>query len=626
MSTGAEAVPTGIQLSELDARDEQLVALVAERWPDRDHSFARRTEAVEVAVLRRLSGLAAGERAAWTARFEALAGERLALAGREVEGAAAARALASIERHHPATRAALRAATALFELAFEAGRPRQADVWLERAERHASLAGENAQSELARGLSRRRAALAPLLAAPPAEPPPWTRAREFVPAAGHPLELPQRHKPKAFARIEGQPGLAFLDRGRFAVQVTGTVWVLSPRAEDRIFEPWRLGFELGQPIATTVNHTGRDWPHLPLAAGDDLFLISGRADGAYSNLLQRVRTPRNIDLPVAVWSLGGGGLFGPDGQHEELAQVLEPGMWEFQPGPLLIEDLLLVQARQWVQVERDDRPEVATPGEARVWLLALEAGSGRVRWKRFLCRGSDCVEDFGPRFARAPLIRTPAEALAATDRGVFVGTNLGAGCMLDLADGRLLWSLRNRRRPAADAGWRTGTRSRPRLEERSGGPVLLWAPADSNELYALGPRLDFAAREELQPAPLVAFPPLPIDESELLVGGSPEQVLTLGRAGARRTLSAHSLVDGSRYDSIYLGREEEYLPGALVSPTRVLFVAEGGLYLLDRERELYLVAFHPLDVASDFASGGLWARDDELFLLAQGALLRFAIR
>ena len=645
-SPDGAAVPAGPQLSEAGAADMEFARRAAERWPDRDHSFAQRTEAVEVAVLRRLSGLESEERAAWSARFAGLALERLVAADplardRRQAGVEyrdrAAQAWAQVERLFPATPAAVRAALARFELDFEAGRPRQANAWLERAERHAALVGGEA---FAPAIARRRAALLPGLTAPPAPRPAWTRATSFEPVGQHRLTLPDRQKPAGMARIEGQPGLCFLADGRAAVQTTGTIWVLPSPVDDheldnRAFEPWRLADELGQPIPRFVDRTGKDWPFFPRSIGDDLVLVSGRADEEHSNFLQRIRAPRQGELPKVVWSLGGAGLFDDRGRHQELEELLTPGLWEFQPGPLVVEDLVLVQARQWPQVERDDRDEAAAPNEAQAWLLALEAGSGRLRWKRSLCRGRALVDDFGLLHLQPPrLIRTPGEALVATRSSVFVGTNLGAGSLLDLADGRLLWSLRNRRRDVTASGWRPGGRPEPRVFGSRGGPGdpgglregVLWAPADSDEAYALSATPDFAARGAPAPAPLVPYPPLAADGGEQLVGGGPEQVLVFARAGARKTLAAHDLTAGRRYDSIYLGREEDWLPGALVSEERVLFAADGGLYLLDRQRELYLSAFEPLDAGSDFAAGGLWANGDALYLLARGALFQFRLR
>jgi hypothetical protein len=634
-SVGA-AVSAGPLLSQASTTDAALSARAAERWPDRDHSFGWRTEAVEVAVLRRLSGLEASERAGWTIRFGEIANERLQAAARSADSATAAAIWARVERLFPATPAAVRAALRRFELDFESGRPRQASAWLERAERHARLAADRLTSS---SLARRREALEPWLTRRDAVPPPWSRATELGTVGDHRLVLPDLRKTPAAARIEGQPGLCFLDDGRLAIQTTGTVWLLPTPVSDheddnRIFEPWRLAEEQGQPIPRSVQNVGKGWPFFPLASGQDLFLISGRADGVdgyavvnHSNILQRTRWPLGSEVPTALWSLGDAGLIDETGRRLPLEQVLEAGLWEFQPGPALVEDLLLVQARQWLEVERDGRDEVAAPGEARTWLLALETETGRVRWKRFLGRGSELVDDFGLGLLhRSTQARTPAEALVAIRGSVFVATNLGAGFLLDLCDGRLVWSLRNKRRSASDPGWRTGGRGRARAFSGAAGEGVLWAPADSDELYALSAGLDFAARGELQPPPLVPYPPLAADGGEQLLGGDPRQVLVFARAGARSTLAAHDMTDGRRHDSIYLGSEESWLPGALVCGDRVLFATDGGLYLLDRERELYLTAFHPMRMSSNFAAGGLWARADELYLLARGALFQFQLR
>ena len=629
-SQPGDAVPVGIQLADKDALVESYVREIAKRWPDRDHSFARRTEAVEYALLRRLSGLDSETVARWSARFEPLAAEQL----RQIDGDARrtserrAIALADVERLFPATRSGATAALQLLELELEAGRWRAARGWLQRAERHVALSSGQAGSEADLALQRRAQALEVLAARKPRRAATWAQSTRFVPDFNHGLVLPGFSKPRALARIEGQAGLAFLDGDRVVVQTTGFVFVLSPDDKDRIFEPWKLGFELGQPISRMVDRTGKDWPMFPIAEGESLYLVCGRADGKSSNFVQKIRTPRDLDLPISIWNLGGNGLYNGDG-HLPLEDVLEAGMWEFQPGPLLIDDLLLVQARQWTWAERkgdreEDR-EVTTAGEARTWLLALDANTGRPRWKRFLGRGTDLVNDFGSRFGSRPLIRTPGAALQGTSSGVFIGTNLGAGFLVDLADGRLRSSFRNRRREPDEPGWKTGARPLSRVASEAGGELILWAAADSDELYPLSAELDFAPPTRPQPPRFVSYPPLAIDEGEWLLGGTARQVLILGRAGSRRTLSAHDLLTGRRYDSIYLSREEHWVPGALLSDEAVLSVSDGGLYLLDRQRELYLKAFQPLAMASDFAPGGLWARGKQLYLLAQGELYRFEI-
>ena len=95
---------------------------------------------------------------------------------------------------------------------------------------------------------------------------------------------------------------------------------------------------------------------------------------------------------------------------------------------------------------------------------------------------------------------------------------------------------------------------------------------------------------------------------------------------SRRTLSAHDPTSGRRLDSVYLGREERPLRGALIGAARALFATDHGLYLLDRERELYLLSTTPLGVAGLRGGGGLWAHGERVHLLAGGALWTFATR
>lgn len=651
-SRPGDNAPVGLSLREPDLVIDGNRELIDQRWPDRDRSFARRTESIENAILRRLCGLDSEVVARWSSRFEALGGAVLqALRTADLSRDRWVSSLADLERRFPATPSGMLAALQLAELELEAGRWHATRAWLERAEMHRVLSGmEKTQPGMERtqpgmestpsaspgnAIEIRVQRLRELSRAPLAKDEVWAGARRFEVGEFHPLVLPGFRKRRISARYEGQPGLAFFDDDeRVAVQTPGTLWILSESDEDRIFEPWRLGLELEQPIPSRVERPGKDWPMFPIADGEVLYLVSGRASAPDSNLLQKIQAPRELVPPIALWSLGGDGLHHSNGEHLELDEVLENGMWEFQPGPLLVDDLLLVQARQWIEIlpdvqengEADSNPMLASPGEANTWLLALDAESGRPRWKRFLGRGTDAVRDLRASFGRSSLIRTPGAALQATDRSVFVVTNLGAAFLLDVADGRLRWSFRNRRRRSEEPGWAGG--SRPRRLDHEGDcqqnefPVLLMASADSDELYALSSALDFAPRGASAPN-MVAFAPLQIGEGESLLGGRPDQVLILGRAGARRTLSAHDLENGARFDSIYFGREERYMRGALLNSSHVLLAAEGGFYLFDRNRELYLESFQPLAMESDFVAGGLWARGKTLYLLAQGALYRF---
>ena len=633
-SEPGDSVAVGIQLSAGDNNPSGFEESIRARWPDRDNSFQRRTEAIENAVLRRLCGLDPAERQVWSDHFRPLEEERAAplFVTRGLTNASRATGLRALEREFPGTRSAFRAALWLFEDALESGEPRSAWVWLERARMHSKLLGEHGDNH---ALGMRSGALDRMLEFPGERNDSWPRADEFEPLEGHPLTLPNRSKPRSMARIEGQPGMAFLKGGAVLVQTTGTCWLMGGEEEDRIFEPWRLAQELTQPIPRSVNRTGRDWPFYPLAGAteeaatsiyQDIYIISGRADGQASNLLQRIRPPHRTELPVAVWSLGGAGLFLDSGAHVALDTLLAPGMWEFQPGPILVEGTLFVQARCWVTTESNGDVRANAPGEAQSWLLALDAATGVPRWKRMLSRGTDIVSSNTLRLSGAGLIRTPAQPLRATGRMVFVGTNLGASFLLDIADGRLVTSFANDRREDSATGWESTLRPNAWESATESEPVLLWAPADGLELYGLRAGLDFAPRGSDAAGNLLPDPPLVRGESRVLLGGGPREVLVLGKAGARHTVSTHDLRTGARRDSIYLALEEKPIPGALLQSDRLLFATDRGLYRLDRSRELYLEAFQPLRMTSDFAPGGLIAKGQNLYLLAAGALFHFQSR
>ncbi|MCB9914996.1 MAG: PQQ-binding-like beta-propeller repeat protein [Planctomycetes bacterium] len=604
-----------VDLGPRDERGEPRPALDA-LLPDPDHGALRKQEAVEYAVLRRLEALPR-PRAARRGAPGASRAQRGA-AGRAEDARARAADLARREREYPASEAALRAAVERFELELEAGRPAQAASWLTRAERHARLVDPE---RFAAGLARRRAALDALEIAPAAPAPVWPDARELVPERLHPLVLPDLRKVPAMARIDPPAGLAFLADGRRAVQTSDRVWLLGAGVEDRSYQPWAPAREHGWPWPVTAERPGRDWPLLPATDGEDLYLVAGRADGTTSNLVQRARPPRELEIPELRWTLGGDGLYVGDARVADLEALLGPGLWEFQPGPLLVDDLVVVQARQWSQVEQDGLRQVNAPGEARGWVLALDADSGRPRWRRLVARGTDVVRDLGLRTGGGQLLRTPAAPPVRVGGYLFVGTHLGVGALLDLADGRPAWSFHVARRAPEEAAWADSTA--PIVERRpDAAAAILWGPRDATRLYCLAGELDLAPGR----GALLLHPPLEVPEAERLVGGDRDVALVQGRAGARRTLSAYELASGRRYDSIFLGREEVFLGRALVSERKVLCLTDRGLYRFDRARELYLEAVTPVLLDGAWEAGGLWARGAAVVALAGGELYEFRAR
>lgn len=586
------------------------------RWPDPEGSAGRRWEALEYALLRRLLLGPPALRELWRERQGPAALESLALAGERAAG------LARVEHLHPGTSGASLAALRLFELDLERGLPELGRSWLERARLHAQVCGD---AELLAAVARRESFLA--AQAPAARPPaPWESASRLR-AAGpaHVLPPPEASSQRSWP---ASPSLAFLSAGRVALVLPDVVWVVDPGGRSRGFEPGVFVESLGIAPPPPIGGPDSSWLLAPATDGERLFLAVGRAGGrataetgaaGRSNMLACLLPPAGVGLPELVWALGPEEHVAPGAPRVPLAEVLGPGMWEFQPGPLLLGATLVVQARQWLLEQRGERLEVASPSEARLWVLALDAATGGLRWKRFLGRGTEVVSELGSRLRRQGLVRTAAQPLAAQDGRVLAGTNLGLALLLDLCDGRLVWSFANRRHDPGAPGWRC-LRPPPLVEGREGEPGLaIWAPSDSDHAYWLRLAPDLDGRG------LLAHPPHPQGEAEEVVGGGREELLVLSRSGARRTLASHAAQSGRRVDSFYLGRGESFVPGALLSARRALFASSRGLFLLDRERELYLLAELPLALELAGPPGGLFADERAVWLLADRKLWRFEV-
>ncbi|MEQ1893148.1 MAG: hypothetical protein ABL998_11430, partial [Planctomycetota bacterium] len=346
-------------------------------------------------------------------------------------------------------------------------------------------------------------------------------------------------------------------------------------------------------------------------------LVLGRALQEDSNALVALTlAPPRADLGLGLelgqsraaaglaWALVGSRLFRPDGLLE--VPALEAlGAFEFQPGPVLAGERVLVQVRT-----------DTTPVEA--WLLALERNDGTLAWMRPLARGADRVSTGRLAMVRK---RVAAQPLFAFERDgearVFVGTHLGLGVLVDAFDGELLWSFKNRRRPEHEPGWGG---ERPLLADGD-TPALLWAPMDSDRLYALGTgRIADAA------GTLLLRPPAPLAEAQALLGGTLDEHIVTGSRGKERTVSMRRS-GRDRLDALDLGQDELFRGQGLVGGGRVFVATSSELLLFDRERELYLLDSEPLAVLGSAPLGGdILARGDEVLVVGAGALWRFRTR
>ncbi len=587
----------------------------------------RLAEGVHAGLVRRLLALTSAERARWIARHAP--GAELALAALHEDTPPERRAelLAELLRLYPLTPAAARTALELGDLALEAGLGTRARGWYARCELEAELSGAR---ELADALRARRASLAPAPAAP-------AEAWQVAGAAEAADELAWA-EPGRRARPAGgegerwlRPGLAFLDPtsltpGHVALQTALELLLvaLAPSGELTLVTRLRPSdyLEGYAPGEFEAPHEAPGWPLLPLADAHGVVLVVGRTREGEPNALLAL----TLELPSAhqefglrlgsagasarrAWAIVGSERLGPLGP-ESVPELEELGDFEFQPGPVLCGDQVLVQARQF-------------DGQIKSFLLAFDRRDGRLAWKRALAAGADRVPT--QRFAQSSkrLASQPLLAFELEDEArVFAGTHLGLGVLLDGLTGEPLWSFKNRRRGEREPGWGG---ERPALGPGAQGtPVVLWAPADSDRLYTLVPRPLVGAQGDART--VLAGPPAPLAEAQTLLGGDAREHLVLGRAGRERTVSARR-AGFDRVDALDLGQDERFAGTGLTSRQRAWVASNRGLYLFDRSRELYLLDYDAWAPTGGEAQGGdVHARGEHVLVLGAGALWSFRVR
>jgi hypothetical protein len=582
----------------------------------------RLSEGLRAGLLRRLASLSGEERARWKERLAPGAEQELRALRPDHPIEQRSARLAEIVRLFPLTPAALRATLELADLALEAGLSARARGWIACGEQEAALAGEPGALS---ALGIRRAALGPARARASET---WRTARHCDLAGSFAwqdgrrtsdAEVPFERRPR--------PGGAFLDDGRFALQTARELLVLSLSSAGALEPEARLrpvDF-LGLYAPDTVREAPSEppgWPLLPLADGERLVAVIGRTQPAEPNALISVeleaRQPHEelgLELgrsePGArlAWAIVGAERIGSQGIVP--IPELEPlGDYEFQPGPVASGDRIVVQAR-------------AVDGQVRAWLLGFDRRDGTLAWARWLAAGADRIPT--QRFAQTTK-RVAGQPLLAleSDEGprVFAGTHLGLGVLLDPLLGEPLWSFKNRRRREHDPGWRG---DRPPLgSDEDGGALVLWAPMDSDRLYALRPGRPSPGAGEAEA--VLVHPSNALFQAQSLLGGDAEEHLVLDGAGARRNLSVRrSGLD--RIESLDLAEDEHFRGSGLVSPQRAWISTDRNLYLFDRARELYLLDRDPLPPAAGERPGGdLVARGPHVLVVGSSAVWSFLAR
>jgi len=357
---------------------------------------------------------------------------------------------------------------------------------------------------------------------------------------------------------------------------------------------------------------GSKWRHQPTVHEEVVFSVLGRARSDRSNTLIAFELD---DAPLPRWSLGVGGWRGSDGALlAELSDAIGPGAWEFQPGPLVVDDLLIVQARRWELSDSDGRLSLVDPARAEATALALDLVSGALVWKTSLARGSELFGDAGARFSarETPSRAAPSPRLCGSS--LVFATGLGACVALDLVDGRAQRAVLGQRVE--------GSQSSAQAAVAKGLQSSVWTPFGGETAYelALG-----TGHPDLATSPFTS-PPERATEWSSLVGAHSERLLVAVSRRGRHQIEFVAEAPLRAQRSVQLSPGETLQGAHALGSARLLSVSNQGLFVFDLERELYLVGHVPLDPSVTCLPAGLVAAGSWAWALTDAGLYRLRIR
>lgn len=593
---------------------------------------ARCVTGVELAVAERLALAGDDAQRAWTRRFDALAARALAESARDP------RAWRAVEREHPRTAAAARAALLLADDAYEHGDAARARGWLARARAHRTQVPEGA-AEFDTACARRAAvfdaaaaardtgaqtsseldtatALAPVAILAP------THVALLAPTrTGSSAPAPSETSVRARERTRVLNGACSAGENAFWIQTPELgLRVVDGRETARV-ELAPLCAHAGLALAPVFADRACDWPLVPASDGARVFLVLGRSSTSGDNALACV------DGAELAWAWTRAGRTPPE---DGGPAWFGPGRVEFQPGPVVSGATVFAQVRFWPAQhdadgparDPDSNPDAEDGVDAGGWSAALDAGrietyvcafrarDGALLWSRFLARGAltESAQDRANLGIR--VLPSPAAPLALGAAGLAVETALGTLSLVDPLDGRLVWTLRTARARGVE-------RSNPRAAPAFDGERIVWRPADGPELAAFGPLASgdrVGASWSLASARLAT---LRLDPASAWLGGAPERcVCTCAEGAGWEELAAGA----SPSRSLDPGRRDPPLAFGRVTPRRALGVSETGLWLLDRTRELAVLDRRPL-AAGD--AGPVWVAGEFVAVLGEARVQLF---
>jgi hypothetical protein len=587
---------------------------------DVDGTLARRAEDCAWTVRRRLNLLGDADRAAWSERFDALSLIQRRAAGDSGE------LLTRVQREFPLTRGAARAALALCDEARERAQPTVAEAWWRRA---ASDILER-DLELARALKKRTIRVVSVASGSASEAAPSLRLERVV-------EL----GPRPNAGDAAIPGVA-LSGARILVALGADGQPLAPVTTTAAGDTtWFHGGgrllrfdgegrataaldvlaslrQLGAQATPGFSEPDAPWDEAFAIQGDVLALVEGRAREDEGNAIVGIE---GGESPRVAWVRDSHGLV-VDGARVEAPDLARaPALLEFQPGPVLAGDTLVVHVRAWPRTASGDT--VLDEARVEAWCAGLDPQGGALRWSRRIATGSTLRGSGRGRMLPAEPTTQPALGLALTFDGaqgeplggarVAVDTGLGAIAVLDAVDGRvcaIVKASRSGARPAAVGG----------VVNSAGASRPWWfAPAQSE-----GALLQLRAGPDLDGEGLFADAPLVLRGPRIPTGAVDSTWGFLTAAGRGVALSVQDVHTGVESRSVAL-------PFASLELGSVAFgrlgfasyaTAGGAIYAFDGD--LRLQAELELGRRADFARVALAAAQGDGAVGQPNGVLRVA--
>jgi hypothetical protein len=501
--------------------------------------------------------------------------------------------LAALCSRYPGTHASVRSALLLNELESELNRPHHARAWQRQAEQGATLLNDGR-----------------LIAAAAA------RAEESAPITYESWETADEWEVVDFAVLtkdtssaaSGVRGMTRWNETQVFIQSAELGWTLKERGKGSAFALEELARLSGQPLARGWKRPGSAWRHRPSSKGELAFSVLGRVRDVRSNALFAFRPGAP---PAPRWSLGEGGWRDASGAAlASLENAIGAGAWEFQPCPLAVDDLLIVQARRWDLSDKGDSSLLLNFARPEAVALALDLETGELVWKRSLARGSDLLPGEGERFAatRTPAISAPSPVLCGTS--LVFATGLGACATLDLAEGRPLRAVLGQR---ASKGFKYAPEPSPAAETS-----VLWAPFGGKSVYEL---LLGSLHPELESSPFAQDPALSSEWSSIIGSYEDSPLIALSRGG-RDQIEHHGRADRS----IQLSLGETLVGAHQLGSERLLSASDRGLFIFDLTRGLYLVGHTPLDPSVQCLPQGLVAADSRAWILTEEGVYRLRVK